>query len=67
MLTDIDTVIARQPPRPDDFDPELLVLLARTEAALSRTRVSLLPHGFDLSHPGDLDWVSLMAGSARPV
>ncbi len=60
------TVPAARSPRiltpADDIDWELLVLLAKTDAALSRPELSL-PDGFDLSHPGDYDWVGRVAES----
>lgn len=51
-----------------DIDWELLMLLARTEAAMTwpdppqdDDSVWSLPGGLDLRHPGDLDWVSRVA------
>ncbi|TAN62812.1 MAG: hypothetical protein EPN20_10540 [Magnetospirillum sp.] len=48
-----------------DIDWELLLLLARTEAAMTWPEQSQdaesiwsLPGGLDLRHPCDLDWVS---------
>lgn len=43
-----------------DIDWSLLMLLARTEAALNWPDLSL-PEGLDLRHPGDQDWVSRVA------
>lgn len=62
-----------------DIDWELLLLLARTEAALTWPELAedsvdrdwTLPDGLDLRHSGDLDWVSrVVANSAatpRPL
>ena len=48
-----------------EIDWDLLLLLARTEAALTWPDLSQpdssdlsLPEGLDLRHPGDIDWVS---------
>lgn len=59
-----------------DIDWDLLLLLARTEAALTwPAEISpdgsglSLPNGLDLRHSGDVDWVSrvvgLVAGSGQ--
>ena len=50
----------------DDVDWELLVLLAKTDAALNRRNPPSLslPDGLDLSHPGDYDWVGRVADSS---
>ncbi len=52
-----------------DIDWELLLLLARTEAAMiwpdppqDDESTWSLPDGLDLRHPCDLDWVSQVAG-----
>lgn len=54
-----------------DIDWELLLLLARTEAALTwpdlaedANRNPTLPDGLDLRHGADFDWVSRVVANA---
>ena len=61
MLHHAAVCSARRPAPAEDIDWELLALLARTEAALNRSHPTL-PDGFDLSHPGDFEWICRVAG-----
>lgn len=79
MMSHAEALLAGLPETSGNIDWPLLLLLARTEAALtwpddmSRDGFDLsLPAGLDLRHPGDVDWVSQVAdladggyGSAR--
>lgn len=62
--------VARDATASGDIDWELLLLLARTEAALTwpdlaeeAERIPALPDGLDLRHSADFDWVSRVAAA----
>jgi hypothetical protein len=64
-MASINHPLACVPAASGEIDWDLLLLLARTEAALTwpdevqESKVDLtIPAGLDLRQPGDLDWVS---------
>ncbi len=64
-MSSVLNAFARVSATSGDIDWELLLLLARTEAALTWPELDhsgesdlSLPDGLDLRHPADIDWVS---------